>query len=382
MANKSQRPAKIERRDSRRRSIERLLSSDKASDAIKQTVGDILDENAELALQIRDLESARSMDPRKIRAAIFQLAEKTPEPPAWLVTAKPPKKGPGVPTLFASDWHWGEVVQPSQIGGVNEYSIKIAHERAKRLINNAMDLLDNHMVNPNYPGIVFALGGDMVSGNIHEELAKTNELEIMPTVLDVAGVLVWCIKTLADRYGRVFVPCVTGNHGRDTYKIQMKNRNNTSFDWLIYCICEKFLAGDKRVSFHIPDGSDAYYRVYDHRFLLTHGDQFRGGDGVIGALGPIIRGDHRKRSRNSQINMEYDTMLLGHWHQYIHMQRIIINGSSKGYDEYAYNNNFPFERPRQALFINHPDHGITFAMPVNVDAKIVKKHLDWVSILK
>lgn len=29
-------------------------------------------------------------------------------------------------------------------------------------------------------------------------------------------------------------------------------------------------------------------------YLLTHGDQFRGGDGVIGALGPIIRGDHKK----------------------------------------------------------------------------------------
>ena len=32
--------------------------------------------------------------------------------------------------------------------------------------------------------------------------------------------------------------------------------------------------------------------------------------GMIGALGPIIRGDHKKRSRNAQIDMEYDVMLL------------------------------------------------------------------------
>lgn len=48
-----------------------------------------------------------------------------------------------------------------------------------------------------------------------------------------------------------------------------------------------------------------------HRYLLTHGDQFRDGDGMI-ARCPIIRGDHRQRSRNNQIDMAYDTMLLGH----------------------------------------------------------------------
>ena len=62
---------------------------------------------------------------------------------------------------------------------------------------------------------------------------------------------------------------------------------------------------------------------------------------MIGALGPIIRGDHRKRSRNAQIDMEYDTMLCGHWHQLIQIERLIVNGSLKGYDEYAYSNNSP-----------------------------------------
>jgi hypothetical protein len=33
--------------------------------------------------------------------------------------------------------------------------------------------------------------------------------------------------------------------------------------------------------------------------------------------------------------MGYDTMLLGHWHQWIPMLDQIVNGSLKGYDEYA-----------------------------------------------
>jgi len=253
----------------------------------------------------------------------------------------------------------------------------------RTMVEVAMDLLFNHINMPEYPGIVFALGGDMVTGDIHEELSATNEMEIMPVVLDLWGALAWAIQTLADKFGRVFIPCVTGNHGRNTHKIRAKGRNFTSFDWLVYQFLAKRFEADERISFLIPDGSDAYYSVMGHRYLLTHGDQFRGGDGMIGALGPIIRGDHKKRSRNAQIDQEYDTMLLGHWHQLIQLQRLIVNGSLKGYDEYAYANNFGYEPPRQALWITHPLHGITFSAPVTVDrhknsTRIISN--DWVAL--
>jgi hypothetical protein len=300
-----------------------------------------------------------------------------------LLRPKTAFKGAGVPTLFASDFHWGEVVDSTQIGGVNEFDMAIAHERLRTLVEVAIDLLRNHIAQDGeYPGIVFPLGGDMVSGDIHEELSATNEQEMMPVVVDLWGALVWAIERLADEFGQVFVPCVTGNHGRNTKKIRAKGRVYTSFDWLLYQFLAKRFEGDPRVKFLIPNGSDAYYSVMGHRYLLTHGDQFRGGDGLIGALGPIIRGDHRKRSRNSQINQEYDTMLLGHWHQLIQLQRLIVNGSLKGYDEYASTNNFPFEKPRQALWLTHPDHGITFSAPVNVDRpgeKASTKAASWVA---
>jgi hypothetical protein len=218
----------------------------------------------------------------------------------------------------------------------------------------------------------------MVSGNIHDELVATNEAGIMPVVVDLYGELAHAIGILADQYGKVFVPCVTGNHGRNTKKIWAKDRHATSFDWLLYVFLAKRFENDSRISFLIPDGPDAHYRVYGHRYLLTHGDQFRGGDGMIGALGPIIRGDHRKRSRNTQIDMDYETMLLGHWHQYVHLTRLIVNGTLKGYDEYAYSNNFPYEKPQQALWITHPRHGITFRMPVYAERAEAQKST-WIS---
>lgn len=319
-----------------------------------------------------------------IKAVIGKMAREVEEldPPAWVV--KPPAKAssPGVPTLFLSDLHWGEVVYPAQINNVNKYNVRIAHERMTRLIDTAAHLLGIISPKMDYPGIVAVLGGDMISGNIHDELTASNELNSMPAVLDLYGALVGVINSLADTYGKVFLPCVTGNHGRDTRKIWNKDRHHTSFDWLLYRFLAKHFDTDKRVTFFIPDGSDAYYKVYNHAYLLTHGDQFRGGDGMIGALGPILRGDHKKRSRNAQVDMEYDTMIMGHWHQYIHHGRVIVNGSLKGYDEYAYANNFGYEVPQQALWLTHPKNGITFRMPVFVDKAAPTQGTTWVSVPK
>lgn len=339
------------------------------------------DQVKRMEAEIRTAQKAESQS-QIIKGIIGTLGRKLDDyvPPAFTLRTRNQASVPGVPTLFLSDLHWAEVVDPAQINGVNEYNIAIAHERMQTCIDSAVHLLKILSPEMNYPGIVFPLGGDMISGNIHDELTATNEINSMPAILDLYGVLVGVIKVLVAIFGAVFVPCVSGNHGRDTKKIWTKDRHATSFDWLLYQFLAKHFEGDKRVTFYIPDGSDAYYKVYEHRYLLTHGDQFRGGDGLIGCLGPILRGDHKKRSRNAQINMEFDTMIMGHWHQYIHHRRVIVNGSLKGYDEYAYQNNFGFEPPQQALWVTHPKYGQTYRMPVYVDRTHSVPKTDWVSV--
>lgn len=314
----------------------------------------------------------QALDAQVIREEIFKIAHSKPAIPDWL--SLPAGKGklaalssaPGVPFLFGSDWHWGEVVNPSEIGGVNEYNLEIARARLHTLVESSIDLLTNHMVNPNYPGIIFAMGGDMVSGNIHEELAETNDMPIMPVVLDLIDHLIPAIQRLKEVFGKVFLPCVAGNHGRLHKKVRAKESNFNSYDWLIYQSLDRYFAADPDVVFYIPDGPDALISVYGHKYLITHGNQFRGGDGLIGPLGPITRGDHKKRSRNGQIGQEYDTLVIGHFHQLLQMRRVIMNGSLIGYNEYAFSNNFGYEPPQQALWVTHPHRGITFSMPVHL----------------
>jgi hypothetical protein len=300
--------------------------------------------------------------------------------PTWAYEPKK-AKAPGVPKIMISDIHWGERVRPSQIGGVNAYNLAIAHRRFAQIIHTTIALckiLDPGMT---YPGIVMPLGGDMVSGNIHDELAATNELNTMPTLMDLYKVLVPAIKLMADTFGRVFLPCVSGNHDRDTKKIWSKDRNHTSFGWLLYQFLAAHFENDKRITFYIPDGSDALYRIYGTRYLLTHGDQFRGGDGIIGPLGPVTRGEQKKNTRNAAVGQDYDVMEFGHFHKRMLTARLRGNGSLKGYDEYAADNNFGFEPASQNFWVTHPDHGITCDWPVYGDVKTkAAARMAWVSV--
>lgn len=63
----------------------------------------------------------------------------------------------------------------------------------------------------------------------------------------------------------------------------------------------------------------------------------------------------------------YDTMICGHFHTLLMLPRLIVNGSLKGYDEFALSINAPWEPPQQALWCVHPKHGHTWYMPVVCD---------------
>lgn len=337
--------------------------------------------------KIRELEKQLKAKQRKelteeeIRHTILQIKKSGTATPDWIID--PEKSGSGlagVPTLFLSDWHWGEVVDPSQVFGLNQFNLDIAHERARLVVERTIDLLQNHLVSREYPGLVLAMGGDFISGDIHEELTATNDRPIMPVLLDLYGVLIWCIETLQREFHRLFIPCVSGNHARITRKIQSKNRGFNNFDWLLYNLLEKHFEKNRNITFLITSGEDLQYKIYNHRYRLTHGDQFRGGDGIIGPLGPVTRGDFKKRSWATQVGLEYETLLIGHFHTFIAMDSIIQNGSLIGYNEFALRGNLKFSHPEQALWMTHPRRGITFRVPVKLEDQDADRETGWVSI--
>lgn len=317
-----------------------------------------------LRRQLREAQSGETLEAWAksiIQAASDSALQRAPA--QWLSEHITTPSAAGIPTLLLSDLHWGEVVRASEVGGINSYDMATAAERVQNVVNKTVVLLRDHVVG-DYPGIVLCLGGDMISGSIHDELLQTNEGTVMQQMLDLFEHLQTAIQQLADEFGRVHLPCVTGNHGRSNKKWQAKQRGHLSYEWLLYRFLERAFAKDSRITFQIPDGPDADYDLLCTRYRLTHGDSFRGGDSTIGAIGPVTRGALKRGRMAGAMGMPFDIMLLGHWHTLTWGSNFIINGTTKGFDEFAMSLSITPEPPSQALWITNERHGRTIQLPV------------------
>jgi len=322
----------------------------------------------------------------EVRESIFKLAGEPAAPPEWISQSHSIAGAgiTGVPMTIWSDWHLGETVDMAETNGSNAYNLAIAGARLQKLVDKTVSLCKEHMVNTEYPGIIVMLGGDMVTGEIHDELTRTNDADPLPTVLWARDNIVAGLKRLADVFGRVFVPCVAGNHGRMSKRIEHKHFAVRNYDWLISTLCEKYFhdVGDTRVKFFIPESNEAAFRVYDHKYLLLHGHDLgtSGGDGIIGALGPIMRGRMKVGNQQRSFGLDFDTLVVGHWHQYITIRGLIVNGTMKGFDGFARSGiRAPYEPATQALWFNHPKYGITARWPIFLQSAGPASEKSWVA---
>jgi hypothetical protein len=289
--------------------------------------------------------------------------DRAPRPPKWL-TSKTSGKNTGVPCLFLSDIHYDEVVLANQINGANAFNRTIANRRLQHLFSKTVDLLIHHMAKPHYDYFVLDLGGDGLSGNIHEELRETNEAPVSQSLLALMDQLVAGIDFLLPHFPKIVINAVCGNHGRWDRKPRMKNRVYENYEWILYQFLAKYYKDNKDIVFNIADGADLIYDIYNMTTCLTHGDQFKGGSGIAGSLSPLMLGDARKRKRALALDQPFDLLKMGHWHTLWHAKGIMVNGSVKGYDEYSSQSNFDFEVPQQWMYIVHPVWGITARWPI------------------
>jgi hypothetical protein len=295
---------------------------------------------------------------------LSRLGQRT-EPPAWL--ASPPKRTKrthGTPWLLLSDLHLDEVVEPAEMMGVNAFNRAIAERRLAETARKFVKVTRDYWTGVTYDGAVVALGGDIFSGNIHDELKETNEDTLLGSLDHWIDPIASVLSLVADEFGKLHVPVVVGNHGRTTRKPRSKMRARDNFDWFLGKALARIFAGDKRITFDVSESADVMVPSYGDTVMMTHGDQVSGGAGIGGIWPPIMRLDARKSQRQSAVAMPYDLLIMGHWHQLVFGPKFIVNGSLKGYDEYAWTSNFGFEPPQQACWLMTPEQGRTWTAPI------------------
>lgn len=249
---------------------------------------------ASLKRQVGRLEAEKTEAVQKLEE-FLSFGESKLEIPEWLDVRSSSKVKRGVATLFLSDTHFDEVVNPTEVEGLNAYNRQIATMRLRTAFQKASLMTSEYVTGVKCESAVLLLGGDMVGGMIHEELAQSNEAFLTETVMYWTAELAAGIEHLKKEYKKVHVTGVVGNHGRMTAKPRHKGRVKDNWDWLIYKILEREFRNDKNVTFAIPDSPDITLEIAGHRFRLTHGDQFSGGGGQTGVAVPMTSGDRKKR---------------------------------------------------------------------------------------
>lgn len=309
-----------------------------------------------------------------IREEIYKLSARDPEPPEWTTRVPSSSNRQETPIFVWSDWHYGEVVDPAQIGHVNSFNARIAKERICKLVDTSIYLAmeKNGLKKPTYPGAIICLGGDFITGDIHDELRITNDKTPQEAIEDLTDLLAAGIEQMATAFGRLYVPAVVGNHGRSTLKPRNKGRVITSHEWNIYCNVRRHFRGTDKIRFDISPGIDVAFRSYGLRYLLTHGDSLgvKGGDGIIGALGPILRGSMKVHASEAAKGQDFDTLIIGHWHQALFFKRVMVNNALIGMSEFSNHQlRAPYSPAGQIMWFTHPERGITSMREIELDKR-------------
>ena len=291
------------------------------------------------------------------------------------VKIQPPKhKGKSseaqVMVAVLTDTHVGEQVFSPQVMQMNTYDYEVFNRRlsgwAMQVINLANYRRNICPINE----LMVPMLGDMISGDIHEELSRTNIDNCMMQMLNTAHSIAQALMFLAPHFKTITVPCVVGNHGRMTRKPPMKDKY-MDWDYLAYQWMAAFCANQKNIHFDIPKSFAHVVDIAGRNVLMFHGDSISGG-GSSAAISKMIgnmRGVVQFRQELETTIVEQDGLmptqfsdvLMGHFHRVDVMDigtgSAYICGTMKGGDEFALQRVQAITPPKQVVTYWHPQYG-------------------------
>jgi len=286
----------------------------------------------------------------------------------------PPAKGksskPQVMVAVLTDTHVGEEVFAPQMMSMNAYDYDIFNRRLSGWANQVLNLATYRRNICNIDELMVPMLGDMISGDIHEELSRTNLDNCMMQMMHTASSISQALMFLAPHFKTIKVPCVVGNHGRMTRKPPMKDKY-MDWDYLAYQWMAAFCANQKNIHFDIPKSFAHIVDIAGKNVLMFHGDAISGGgsSASIGRMIGSMRGVIQFKQALESTIVEHDgvmpgnfsDVLMGHFHRVDVMDigtgSAYICGTMKGGDEFALQRVQAITPPKQVVTYWHPDYG-------------------------
>jgi hypothetical protein len=268
-----------------------------------------------------------------------------------------------------TDTHVGDRVVFNQTTGINAYDLDIFNKRLYGWVEQLI-LLANYRRNiADVDELVIPMLGDMVSGDIHEELARTNIGNCMEQMMNGAFLIGQAITKLSYNFDKVRVVAVVGNHGRMTRKIPAKDKY-MDWDHMMYQWIAAFCAKQTNIEFNIPKNFSTIFTVAGRNVLIMHGDSISGGGSSASFTRMVgqMRG-LQQQNKEWADKQHFDDVMIGHFHRIdeydIGTGSLYVCGTMKGSDEFTTNRLHVSSAPKHMVTYWHPDHG-------NVSKEIIR----------
>lgn len=214
--------------------------------------------------------------------------------------------------LHISDWHIGEM---DNIGGFNKFNYDIACDRVKTLTNKVLSWTKMHRSMYKVDELVIIATGDMISGDIHDELRCTNEFPAPEQCVKAAMLISKMTNELSSSFKKVRMEyIVADNHSRTTKKMEFAPGTN-SYNYIVGTMSKILLRDNNTVEFNLYPEIQHVIKVEGLKYLITHGNSIRGG-----FAGIPYYGMNRKLGAEALIRMNMDDdyhfnrIVMGHYH--------------------------------------------------------------------
>ena len=286
------------------------------------------------------------------------------------VTMMPPvnfeqKSGtPVMPCLHLTDLHVGAVQDPNEIEGFNAYSPEISERRLTDLTSRWLKWTDYQRKAYTINDAAIIITGDLISGDIHEELRNTNAYPSPVQVVEAARMASALIAQIAPYFHSVAVHFVSeDNHARLTKKPQAKEAGMNSLNYLVGKMIEAYVGELENVRMNIYPMLEKVIAVNERLYLITHGHTIKGWMGV-----PWY-GVERKVSKEAQSRLHlimqeverakeigFHKYVFGHFHTPIDTPLYSCGASLQGTDAYDHQAG-RYANPGQSAWLVHPRNG-------------------------
>jgi hypothetical protein len=270
------------------------------------------------------------------------------------------KKHSATMVVLLSDIHCEETVRPETVNGLNAYDLKVCEARLTELQERFFTMLAHERTLCDIDRVVVWMGGDLISGMIHPELAEENSLHPLAAIRWVGERLRGFVDAVADNAREVVVATSCGNHGRTTEKLRT-NEADTSYEHHLY-LTMRAAETKQNVKWQVGEGHLNYVDLDGFRVRFCHGHAIRYQGGIGGLTVPLTKWQLRQDQ-----GIAADHSFFGHFHQLTMGTGWSVNGSLIGPTAYGLKLGFAPERPQQLLRFLDSERGWTGAFPVLTD---------------